>query len=162
MIIAPDVFEIENDTYTPNVAVDWVAHNGDATVLHVGRTLRYSTTDGWEVGPQTTGAKPVWKGIDKAAKAIKRAFDAAEVPTDPAEGYYELTGPGLGANEDTEGGFAIVRHGEEAMAEQPPRTSLYALASWIADHDIPGILWRWDDPDTGETHFAAVRGALLP
>jgi hypothetical protein len=169
MITAPDVFAVSDGTYTPDVAIDWVAQHGEATVLHLGRTLRYSTADGWEFGPQGAAAKPVWKSIDKAPKTLKRAFDTA-VGTDGgpeiddrAEGYYELIGPGLAGNPHgkADGEFALVRHGVTFFDEQPPRTSLYALAKWIAKYEVPGILWRWDTPG-GDTQFAAVRVSLLP
>lgn len=164
MITAPDVFEVADGVYTPTVAVDWVAHNGEAAVLHVGRTLRYSAADGWEVGPQSPSAKPVWKAIDKAPKTIKRAFDAATPAEDPAEGYYELIGPGLAGNPHSKGDgeFAIVRHGVTFFEEQPPRTSLYALAKWIKSYEVPGILWRWAAPGGDAPQFAAVRAELLP
>lgn len=164
MITAPDVFEVTGGTYTPTVAIDWVAHHGDATMLHIGRTLRYTTAHGWEVGPQTPTPKPIWKSLAKSAKTVKRAFDDAGAPGEAAEGYYELIGPGIGGNLHgrSDGDFAIVRHGEDLLAEQPPRTSLYALAKWITERGLTGILWRWDEPGADGPRFAAVRVDLLP
>lgn len=164
MITAPDVFEVTGGTYTPTLQTPWVAQHGTASTLYTGRTMRYTHEDGWEVGPASITAKASWKSIDKAAKAIKEAFGTVELPPSPAEDYYELIGPGLAGNPHgkDEGEFALIRTGELTLIPQPPRTSLYALADWMDTHGIPGILWRWDDPDGGETRIAAVRRDLLP
>lgn len=164
MITAPDVFEVTGGTYTPTIQATWVAHHGTASTLYVGRTMRYTQDSGWEVGPASITAKATWKSIDKAAKAIKEAFATIELPLNPAEDYYELIGPGLAGNPHAkdEGEFALIRAGELTLIPQPPRTSLYALADWLDTNGIPGILWRWDDPDANETHLAAVRRDLLP
>ena len=47
MIIAPDVFTIDQGTYTPEIAVKWFKDPqlGRPTPLFVGRTLRYSEAD---------------------------------------------------------------------------------------------------------------------
>lgn len=164
MIIAPDVFEISDGTYTPTVATAWVTQHGTPSPLYIGRTLRHTTAGGWEVGPATQGAKPIWKSVDKASKAIKRAFDAARVVDDPREGYYELIGPGLAANPHQldEGTFHLVNHGQGVFDAPPPRTSLYALQNWIAErNDLQGILWVWRDPESRQTRYAAVRRSLL-
>jgi hypothetical protein len=164
MIIAPDVFEIESGAYTPTLHTPWIAHHGVASTLYVGRTLRYTKASGWEVGPASITAKTTWKSIDKSAKAIKEAFDTAEVPKDPAEDYYELIGPGLAGNPHgkDEGQFALIRAGELTLVPQPPRTSLYALADWLDHNGVPGLLWRWNEEGTDEPHLAAVRRELLP
>lgn len=164
MIIAPDVFEITSGAYTPTLQVPWVAHHGTASTLYTGRTLRYTDANGWEVGPASITAKATWKSLDKSAKAIKEGFDAAEVPTDPAEDYYELIGPGIAGNPHgkDEGQFALIRAGELTLIPQPPRTSLYALADWLDSNGVPGLLWRWEEPGVNEPHLAAVRRDLLP
>ena len=164
MIIAPDVFEITSGAYTPTLQTPWVAQHGVASTLYVGRTLRYTTNGGWEVGPASITAKTNWKSIDKAAKAVKEAFDTVELPEDPAEDYYELIGPGLAGNPHgkDEGQFALVRAGEATLIPQPPRTSLYALADWLDTNGVPGLLWRWDEDGVHEPHLAAVRRELLP
>lgn len=161
MITAPDVFEVdEHGRYTPTIATSWVQTDGIPTVLHIGRTLRYSAEDGWEVTTaKTTTPDPTWKPISKAAKSVKEAFAAADAAADPAPGYYELIGPTFAGNPHHIGDFQVVAHGSVPLEDTPPRSSLYALGPWIAGHDIPGILWTWDTAD-GRL-FAAVRAEHL-
>lgn len=161
MITAPDVFKVdEHGRYTPTVAIPWVETDGAPTVLHLGRTLRYSAEEGWEVTTaKTTTPDPNWKPISKAAKAVKEAFAAASVADEPAPGYYELIGPSFAGNPHGLGDFQVVAHGSVPLEGAPPRSSLYALGPWIAGNDIPGILWVWDAPE-GRL-FAAVRADHL-
>lgn len=161
MIHAPDVFEVdEHGRYTPTVAVPWIETDGTPTVLHVGKTLRYSTDEGWEVTTaKTTTPDPTWKPISKAAKAVKEAFAAAAAADDPAPGYYELIGPTFAGNPHNLDDFQIVAHGSVPVEGTPPRSSLYALGPWLEQRGIPGILWMWDTAD-GRV-FAAVRAEQL-
>lgn len=162
MIVAPDVFTVTDGTYAPTVEVDWVAFHGEPSPLYIGRTLRYTTADGWTVGPATANAKRIWKPLAKAAKTIRSAFDAAGAAEDPREGYYELIGPGLADNPHQldAGTFRVVGHGQGVFDEILPRTSLYAMRNWMAATDYAGVLWTRTGED-GKTQYAAVRRSLL-
>lgn len=176
MITAPDVFATDsNGTYTPDVAVDWVAEHGTPSPLYIGRTLRYLPYAGWEFGPARPGSQEVWKPLSDAPKTLRAAFgDPDDVPTmatgfDPdAPGYYELIGPKLARNPHGVERPALMRHGwigDEAATEftNVPTTSLWALVrNWFSERDYQGILWTWDDGTSEWPRFAAVRRDRLP
>lgn len=162
MIIAPDVFAIDQGTYTPEIAVEWFKDPslGTPTPLFVGRTLRYSEADGWEVAG--TSATAAWKPMSQAPKTIKAAFDQVDPPR-PVEGYYELVGPKIAANPHGLDEVALVLHGGvtfDAPIDDMPRTSLYAWPAWLKKHHAHGVLWI--DESTGETRYAAVSAQYMP
>lgn len=162
MIIAPDAFTIDQGTYTPEIAVEWFKDPalGTPTPLFVGRTMRYSADDGWEVAG--TSANSPWKKLDQASKAIKSAFEEAE-DVDEVEGYYELVGPKLAGNPHGLDAPALVRHGGVdfgAPIDDIPRTSLYAWPAWLKKHDALGVLWI--DDSTEETRYAVISSEYLP
>lgn len=162
MIIAPDVFTIDQGAYTPEIAVDWFNDPtlGKPTPLFIGRTLRYSADDGWEVAG--TSANAPWKKLDQAAKTVKTAFEQADVP-EPADGYYELVGPKFAGNPHSRDDVALLRHGSGEFTgpiDDIPRTSLYAWPRWLHEHGVQGVLWI--DDSTEETRYAAVSVEYLP
>lgn len=153
---------IKQGAYTPRIAVDWFADPrlGTPTPLLIGRTLRYSDTDGWEVGP--TGATGAWKRLAEGPKAIKAAFDRTDT-SDPVEGYYELIGPKIAANPHGLKAPALVRHGDggfDVPVDDIPRTSLYAWPAWLKKAGAQGVLWV--DHSTGAPRYAVVNGQYLP
>jgi hypothetical protein len=162
MIIAPDVFTIHQGAYTPKIAVDWFNDPtlGNPTPLFIGRTLRYSNADGWEVAG--TNPNSPWKKIDQAPKTVKAAFEQADVP-EPTDGYYELIGPKLAGNPHGLNEAALIRHGGVtfgAPIDDIPRTSLYAWPKWLKEHQAQGVLWI--DDSTQETRYAVVSAQYLP
>jgi hypothetical protein len=162
MIIAPDVFTIDQGAYTPEIAVDWFndPRLGKPTPLFVGRTLRYSNDNGWEVAGTTATA--AWKSMEQAPKTVKSAFEEAD--TDGvAEGYYELIGPKVAGNPHGLKSPAVVRHGGVAFGapiDDIPRTSLYAWPAWLKKHKAQGVLWI--DDSTEETRYAVVSAEYMP
>lgn len=162
MIIAPDVFVIDQGTYTPEIAVEWFKNPklGKPTPLFVGRTLRYSNDDGWEVAG--TSPNTPWKKVSQAPKTVKAAFEQAGVP-EPTEGYYELVGPKIAGNPHDRNDIALLRHGSGEFTgpiDDIPRTSLYAWPAWLKKHDAQGVLWI--DDSTEETRYAVVSMEYLP
>lgn len=162
MIIAPDIFVIDQGTYTPEVAVEWFKDPklGKPTPLFVGRTLRYSNADGWEVAGTTANA--AWKSMDAAAKTVKTAFEQVDT-SNVAEGYYELIGPKISGNPHGLDEPAVVRHGGVAFGgptDDIPRTSLYAWPRWLKQHRAQGVLWI--DDSTDETRYAVVSMEYMP
>lgn len=176
MITAPDVFTIDTDgTYTPEVAVDWVAEHGTPSPLHLGRTLRYTPSSGWAFGPAQTGTKATWKPLAEAPKSLRTAIgDLGDLPTmaehfDPDQaGHYELIGPKIAKNPHGLDQPRIVRHGTIEPDQRDDftdvaTTSLWALArNWFPDNNYLGILWTWDDDTTDWPHYAVVRRDRLP
>lgn len=165
MIIAPDVFAIEQGAYTPEITVDWFKDPrlGIPMPLFVGRTLRYSAENGWEVAGAS--AATAWKRLSQAPKTVKAAFDQVDTSGDyyTVEGYYELIGPKLTGNPHGLDEVTLVRHGAGAFAPgitDVPRTSLYAWPAWLAQAGAPGVLWV--DDSTGERRYAAVRREYMP
>jgi|SRR5690606_34456734 len=163
MILAPDVFTIEQDRYTPTVAIDWFADktNGTPSPLWTGRTLRYTADQGLEIA----GTKPgtPWKPTSKAAPTIKKALSGLD--TDDLEpGYYELVGPKLAGNPHGLDDVELRAHGSGIIAENDldamPRTSLFAWPAWLERTGLHGVLFTHTDPD-GTVHYAAVRAAYL-
>ena len=162
MIIAPDVFTIDQGTYIPEVAVEWFKDPtlGKPTPLFKGRTLRYSNAEGWEVAG-TTATGP-WKRIDDAAKTVKAAFDQADT-SKAFEGYYELVGPKIAGNPHGLNEPAVIRHGGVAFVgvlDDFPRTSLYAWPAWLKKHKAQGVLWI--DDSTEETRYAVISMEYMP
>lgn len=162
MIIAPDVFTIDQGKYIPEIAVDWFKNPklGTPTPLFVGRTLRYSNADGWEIAGTTASA--AWKSIDDAPKTIKAAFDQADTSR-AYEGYYELVGPKISKNPHSLNEPALIRHGGVAFGapvDDIPRDSLYAWPAWLKKHKAQGVLWI--DDSTDETRYAVVSAQYMP
>jgi hypothetical protein len=163
MILAPDVFAIEQGRYTPTVAIDWFADktNGTPSPLWTGRTLRRTPDHGWEIA----GTKPgtPWKPTSKAAPTIKKAL-ASLTADDPEPGYYELVGPKLAGNPHGLDDVELRAHGsgliDQDDLQSMPRTSLFAWPAWLERTGLHGILFTHTDTD-GTVHYAAVRSAYL-
>lgn len=162
MINAPDVFAIEDGLYVPKIAVEWFADPalGVPKPRLAGRTLRYTTADGWEIAGTTATA--AWKPMSQAAKTVKAAFEEA-LTGEETDGYYELIGPKLAGNPHQLDHVELVRHGSgtfDYSIDDIPRTSLYAWPKWLRGHGLQGVLWV--DDSGPEARYAAVRLEYFP
>ena len=95
---------------------------------------------------EVTGHWPGWLRVDDTSKEDKW-FREGFVNTDEnllaLEGTYELVGPKINGNHENLDKHLLIPHGIDVI-ESVPRT-FDLLRSWLAAHDIEGIVWRHPD-----------------
>ena len=93
---------------------------------------------------ENTGKRVGWLVVDHGSQEDKYHTQAWNADDSFADGTYELLGPKIQGNPEKMDSFRLLPHADATKLDDAP-TNYAELESWLAKHDIEGLVWH--NPD---------------